>query len=179
VTGEIAFDPPLPPAKDTSALRYGHAAKLFVRLEKPVAPSATQSVPGRFWCYTQLGTDGDRIPLVGALAGTEEALAALEIDSGPERWLAAIEELRPDLQLDHSAVMLSTWHDQRWIKAVQVARSLAHPMDDEALASPVGRLAFAGEHTAGPVWHGTMEGAIRSGRRAAADVLAVESRDQV
>jgi len=33
----------------------------------------------------------------------------------------------------------------------------------------VGRLAFAGEHTAGH-WHGLMEGALRSGERAAADV---------
>jgi monoamine oxidase len=36
----------------------------------------------------------------------------------------------------------------------------------------VGPLAFAGEHTAGAVWHGNMEGAVRSGRRAAADVLS-------
>ena len=40
------------------------------------------------------------------------------------------------------------------------------------LARPVGPLAFAGEHTAGGVWHGNMEGAVRSGRRAAADVLS-------
>jgi monoamine oxidase len=36
-------------------------------------------------------------------------------------------------------------------------------------------LFFAGEHTAG-VWHGLMEGALRSGERAAAEVLAGAGR---
>ncbi|HEY5859855.1 MAG TPA: FAD-dependent oxidoreductase [Actinomycetota bacterium] len=38
---------------------------------------------------------------------------------------------------------------------------------------PVGRVAFAGEHTAGADHHGTMEGALRSGRRAAEQVGAL------
>ena len=36
---------------------------------------------------------------------------------------------------------------------------------------PIGPLFFAGEHTAGE-WHGLMEGALRSGRRAAEQVLS-------
>ena len=68
--GAISFDPPLP--DDTAAamlgVRYGHAAKLFVRLGAPVPPSATLSVPGRFWCWTQLGADGAPAPFVGAFA---------------------------------------------------------------------------------------------------------------
>lgn len=172
VMQDIVFEPALPAAKETKTLKYSHAAKLFVRLHEPVAPSATQSVPGRFWFWTELDVDGKPRAVLGALAGTEEALAALEIHSGPGRWLDAIERLRPDLRLDRETVTLSTWHDQPWIRAVQVARSLAHPMNDEALARPVGRLSFAGEHTAGALWHGSMEGAVRSGRRAAAEVLA-------
>jgi monoamine oxidase len=39
-------------------------------------------------------------------------------------------------------------------------------MEDEELARPLGCLSFAGEHTAGS-WHGLMEGALRSGLRAA------------
>jgi monoamine oxidase len=35
----------------------------------------------------------------------------------------------------------------------------------------VGRIAFAGEHTE-PVWYATMEGALRSGRRAAGELLS-------
>jgi monoamine oxidase len=54
--------------------------------------------------------------------------------------------------------------------AAYSARSLASPLDDDALAAPVGRIAFAGEHTAGE-WHALMEGALRSGARAGDDVL--------
>jgi monoamine oxidase len=45
------------------------------------------------------------------------------------------------------------------------------PDDPGLLARPVGPLHFAGEHTAGP-WSGLMEGALRSGHRAAAELLA-------
>jgi len=43
------------------------------------------------------------------------------------------------------------------------------PPEDEALARPVGPNMFAGEHTAG-AWHALMEGALRSGLRAASEV---------
>jgi len=39
------------------------------------------------------------------------------------------------------------------------------------MAAPLGRVHFAGEHTAG-AWAGLMEGALRSGARAASEVLA-------
>jgi monoamine oxidase len=41
-----------------------------------------------------------------------------------------------------------------------------------ALAEPVGRIHWAGSETS-TVWNGYMDGAVRSGRRAAAEVLAV------
>ena len=47
--------------------------------------------------------------------------------------------------------------------------------DDEILAAPAGRVHFAGEHTAGD-WAGLMEGALRSGQRAAREVLAATPR---
>ena len=43
--------------------------------------------------------------------------------------------------------------------------------DDELIATPAGRVHFAGEHTAGS-WAALMEGALRSGARAADEVLA-------
>ncbi|TCC36441.1 flavin monoamine oxidase family protein [Kribbella speibonae] len=169
---DITFEPALPAAKQTKSLLYAHGVKLFVRLVEPVPPSATLSVPGRYWCYTELDRDGAPRHMLSALANTDSGLAGLDIDNGPELWLDALEQLRPDLRLDRSAVMLCTWHDQPWIRAVQVARSVARPVDDEAVARPVGRLSFAGEHTAGEGWHGSMEGAIRSGQRAASEALA-------
>jgi monoamine oxidase len=171
VIGDVAFEPPLPEAKRAAlaAVLYGQAAKLFVALREPAPPSATLSVPGRFWCYTQLGPDGLPLPVVGSFAGTPAALDVLSVDSGPERWIAALAELRPDLVPDRSTAMLATWHDDPWTRGAYSARSLVSRMEDEELARPVGCLAFAGEHTAGD-WHGLMEGALRSGVRAARDV---------
>ena len=41
----------------------------------------------------------------------------------------------------------------------------------KALSEPVGLIHWAGAETS-PVWNGYMDGAIRSGRRAAAEILA-------
>ena len=102
---------------------------------------------------------------VASFAGTSAALAALDIASGPERWAAAVRRLRPDLPFTDAEPVLATWPGGAYS-----ARSLASPLDDEALARKVGPIAFAGEHTAGE-WHGLMEGALRSGLRAAAQCL--------
>jgi len=109
--------------------------------------------------------------------GLEEPEARIQIvEGGPERWLGLLEELRADLELDTTRVMLATWHDLPTFRSIVVARSVSAPVDDAELARPIGRLAFAGEHTAGPEWHGSMEGAVRSGHRAARDLLAFGAR---
>ena len=173
VLDSISFDPPLSPAKP--AVRYGQAAKLFVGLRTPAPPSQVLSVPERFWCYTQLGADGEPVPFVGAFAGSPGALEMLAVAAGPERWVSALVRLRPDLDLDLDVVMLASWADDPWVQGAYSARSATVPLDTDALARPVGPLHFAGEHTAG-AWHGLMEGALRSGFRAAAEVLAGDGR---
>jgi monoamine oxidase len=172
VIGRVTFAPPLPAAKAAAlhGVRYGQAAKLFVGLRAAAAPSATLSVPDRFWCYTQLGADGEPAPFVAAFAGTAAALGRLDVASGPRRWIEALAALRPDLALDEGAVGLSTWSDDPWVRGAYAAPSPGAPLDGPELAARVGPLAFAGEHTAGP-WHGTMEGALRSGLRAADELL--------
>jgi monoamine oxidase len=177
VTPQIEFDPPLPPAKLEAlrGVRYGQAAKLFVALRTPAPPSATLSVPHRYWCYTQLGAGGSPLPFVAAFAGTPRALEALDVTRGPDRWVTAIERLRPDLELDPDTTLLARWDDDPWVRGSYTARSASSPMDTAALAAPVGPLAFAGEHTAG-AWHGLMEGALHSGVRAARELLLRPAR---
>jgi monoamine oxidase len=169
----ITFDPPL--ADQKPKLRYGQAAKLFVALKTPAPPSQTLSVPGRWWCYTQLGADGRPAPFVGAFAGSPDALDRLAVSSGPDCWLAELERLRPDLELDPETTLLSTWHDDPWSRAAYSAQSCSWPIDTEAWTRAVGPLVFAGEHTAGP-WHALMEGALRSGIRAAQQLLHAAER---
>lgn len=180
VLGRIVFDPPLPgeSARAHAAVTYGQAAKLFVPLAARAAPSATMSVPERFWTFTQWAPDGERLAVAGSFAGSPGGLAGLRVDDGPEAWIAAIRRLRPDLALDPTAqdgVVLSTWHDDPWVQGAYSARSLRSPMDQACLTDPVGPLHFAGEHTAG-AQHGLMDGALRSGQRAAREVLVDQDR---
>ena len=169
---EVTWDPPLPGWKRDAlaAVRYGQAAKLFMPLAAPAPPSQTLSVPLRFWTWTQRGA-----PVASSFAGSSSALEALEVDRGPDRWADAVRRLRPDLEYDEAPPLLSTWHDDPWARGAYSARTLSSPLDDKALARPFGAVAFAGEHTAGNL-HGLMEGALRSGLRAAREVEELLSR---
>jgi monoamine oxidase len=163
---ELEWDPPLPDWKREAleAVRYGQAAKLFLPLAAAAPPSQTLSVPLRFWTWTQQG-----VSVASSFAGSPSALELLEIDHGPAKWLDAVRSLRPDLAYADAPPILATWHDDEWARGAYSARTLSSPLDDQALARPVGVVTFAGEHTAGR-WHALMEGALRSGRRAAAEV---------
>jgi monoamine oxidase len=156
-------------------VRYGQAAKLFVPLGTPAPPSQVLSVAGRWWCYTQLGADGEPLPFVAAFAGSPRAIAALDLGNGPGRWVDDLARLRPDLELDAGGALISTWAQDPWVRGAYSARSSTSSIEDPELSRPVGRLAFAGEHTAGR-WHGLMEGALRSGRRAATELLRTIAR---
>ncbi len=80
--------------------------------------------------------------------------------------------LNPDLTFAGAPVLKSwaldplaagayvAWDNRSWDRMEEFQRT-------------VGRVAFAGEHTAGADHHGTMEGALRSGVRAAMQVLEI------
>jgi len=169
---EIRFEPPLrgPTAEALASVRYGQNAKLFVRLRAPSPPSAIMSVRHRFWSYTQLDPRGEPAPFVTAYAGTADAVGAFADSESVGGWIEELAALRPELELDPEVALLSTWHDDPWVRGSYSARSVSSPLRDAELSTPLGPLFFAGEHTAGD-WHGLMEGALRSGARAAGQVL--------
>ena len=150
----------------------GHNAKLHLPLGEPTSASAVQSVPERFWTWTATDGSGQVQPVLHAFAGTRSALSALAVEEGSETWAARIAVARPELALDQEAALLTTWNDDPWAGESYSALTVdVEPGDDERVAAPTGRIFFAGEHTAG-AWAGLMEGALRSGRRAAAELLA-------
>jgi monoamine oxidase len=169
VVATIAFEPGLPAAvlDALARLRYGHAAKLFVPLRERPSPSAVLSVPERYWTWTaRAGADVQ--PVVHAFAGSAAGLERLAVADGPERWLASVARLRPDLALAPDGAVLSTWADDPWARG---AYSVHTPGgNDPAFAARHGRVVLAGEYTAGP-YAALMEGALRSGARAAAQLL--------
>lgn len=177
VLDAMRFDPPLPGWK-TGALRgvsYAHAAKLFAPLKRTAPPSAVLSVPEHFWTWTAQGADGIVQPVVSAFAGSCPALERLRVEEGAAYWLKRLCALRPDLEIDPDGAdgaLLSTWADDPWARGVySVLTPTTPPGNGDALARPIACLHFAGEHTAGP-WSGFMEGALRSGIRAAEEILA-------
>jgi monoamine oxidase len=158
----IVFEPALPAAlaEALGRVEYGHAAKLFVPLRTPAEPSAVMNVPERYWTWTATGAGDEPQPVVSAFAGSAPALERLEVESGPHRWLGSLEWLRDDLDLDPAGAVLSTWDDDPWVRGAY--STTPAPEVEAATQTP--------EHTAGR-HHGLMEGAIRSGRRAARSLL--------
>jgi monoamine oxidase len=175
VIGDLVFEPALPGAvvEEIRATRTGVAAKLAAPLRAAVPADAIMSVPRRFWAYT---TPCDEIGgrTVGSWAGASPVLEDLAADAGAERWLAAIGELWPELDVDADGASVTVWRDDPWAGgSYSVLEPIADPVT--TLGAPVGRVAFAGEHTSGD-WGATIEGALRSGERAAGEVLATLDR---
>lgn len=150
----------------------GHNAKLHAPLARPAPTSAVQSVPGRFWTWTATDGSGAVQPVLHCFGGTAEGLASLRVGAGPEAWAAAAARLRGDLAVDVDRALLTTWNDDPWAGLSYSAFTVdTRPGDADLLVAPLGRIHLAGEHTAGD-WAGLMEGALRSGVRAADELLA-------
>jgi monoamine oxidase len=168
----LRFQPGLPEDLVTALreLPMGVASKLAVATADPPSLRAIQSTELPMWCWAANGSDGQPRRCLASFAGSpsaQENLRTAEGDPGP--WVARLRALNPDLTFVGEPRMqawatdpltsgaYSAWDDRSW--------------DRRALFSTmVGRVAFAGEHTAGPEHYGTMEGALRSGVRAAGQV---------
>ena len=172
VLRRLPFTPALPAGKLAALDRValGHAAKLHIPLGRAAPVSAVMSVPDRYWCWTATGGDASVAPVLNCFAGSPDALDRLAVADGPEAWLERVRLLRPDLETATGPAVLTTWSDDPWARGAYSTAGLATQAGDEdRLAAPSGSLHFAGEYTAGP-WSGLMEGALRSGIRAAREV---------
>jgi len=170
VLHELAIDPPLPDWKREAlnAVEIGQAAKLHLRLLRQAPTSAVLSVPDRFWCWAATAGDGRVAPVLNCFAGSPNALNRLGVEAGAERWVDRVATLRSDLLLDTAHPILTVWQTDPYAGGAYRADGLTE-VDEHALAAPVEQLHFAGEWAAGPL-SGLMEGALRSGVRAADEV---------
>jgi len=150
----------------------GHAAKLHLALDDEPPASAVLSVASRFWTWTAADATGRVAPVLNCFAGSAAALDNLEVDAGPGRWVDLIGAVRRDLTPADAEPVLTSWAGDPYALGAYSAPGPAWTVAaEELLAAPVGRMFFAGEHTAGPM-SGLMEGALRSGERAAHQVLS-------
>ena len=174
---ELAFEPALPAdiVQALENLPMGVASKLAAPLLGEPARRSVQCADLPFWCWVGDGGEGGPRKVLSSFAGSELAHDALEIGNGdPTMWLARLAELNPDLRFDGRPVMKAWGEDP-------LARGSYSAWDERSLAMSgrfrrtAGLVAFAGEHTAEPEHTGTMEGALRSGVRAAEQVMELLS----
>ena len=169
--GAVRLDLPMWATGALAALLSGHAAKLHLPLASRPAPSAVLSVEHRFWTWTAADASGAVAPVLNCFAGSAAAVERLGVGTGPERWDGLVRRIRPDLAYAPGQPVLTHWAADPYALGAYSARGAGWtPEDDEVLTRPVGRVFFAGEHTAGEL-SGLMEGALRSGERAAEQVL--------
>ena len=177
---DVSFDPPLPEPQQRAiaTLRYGRATRMALQFSRafwrgagrPRAFGTDLSV-GAVWDGNeqQKGPAGILTLLAGGRASAE--LQSLMQDGGEEavvhelRWLG-----RPTTLIASQVV---TWEDDPWSRGGYAFFDPAFdPRDRAWLARPSGHILFAGEHTSDR-WQGYMNGAIESGRRAAAEAGAL------
>lgn len=177
IAARLTFEPTLPRAVAATldALPMGEASKFAVATRERPPARSRQSAERSMWCWTANGADGKTRRCVTSFAGSPTALASLGADRGEiVPWLEALRSMNLDLTLVDEPVLYS-WADDPFTLGAYSSWDRASWSRRGVLAKPVGRLAFAGEHTAGD-HHGTMEGALRSGRRAARQVLEALAR---
>lgn len=174
IAARLSFDPVLPDdlAIALRELPMGVASKLAVATRGRPSVRSLQSTETSMWCWVANGSDGAPRGCVASFAGSPEAQEHLGIAQGRMTpWLEALERMNPDLAFEGEPVMYA-WADDPFTLGAYVAWDASSWARMDVLARPVGRVAFAGEHTAGAAFHGTMNGAVLSGRRAAEQVLA-------
>jgi monoamine oxidase len=179
----IPITPGLPAQQHEAIARlpYGRATKTLLQFSKrfwriPGRPRAFGSpLPfGALWDGNeeQRGRAGILALLAGG--GASDATQQMIVRGGVAALGASLEWLgaaRADLIASRSL----TWEDDPWSRG---GYAFFDPGYDPALrawlARPFGRLFFAGEHTS-VKWQGYMNGAVESGRRAAAELAASHS----
>ncbi|MGI5171259.1 flavin monoamine oxidase family protein [Spirillospora sp. CA-253888] len=183
LAGRLVYEPALPAARDglTQQIPMGSVIKVQVAYPTPFWRAA--GLNGfAFSLDDELSVILDNSPpdgscgvLVGFFEGADARSAARL--SPRERQASAVATLvklfGPDAgdPIDYAE---QDWMEEEYTRGCYGGRLGAGVWTQygAALAEPVGRVHWAGAETS-DVWNGYMDGAVRSGRRAAAEVLAL------
>ncbi|PYR38346.1 MAG: hypothetical protein DMF89_10010 [Acidobacteria bacterium] len=176
----IPITPALPAQQHEAfaRLKYGRGTKTLIQFSQrfwraPGLPRAFgSSLPfGAVWDANeeQRGRSGILALLAGGSASDQTgAIAAREGAAGLARSLDWLGSREASVVACHQ----TAWETDPWARGGYAAfDSSFDPALRAWLARPFGRLFFAGEHTS-VQWQGYMNGAVESGRRAAAEVAA-------
>ncbi len=177
----VAFTPPLPDPQRRAVvgLAYGRATKTLLQFSRPFWRAPWR--PAAFGSPTAIGAAWDgsdeqrgRAGILTLLAGggasaDTQAILARHGPAGLAEALAFLGARRATLLHAHATV----WERDPWARGgYALFDTRFDPALRDWLARPFGRVLFAGEHTS-IRWQGYMNGAVESGRRSAAEVLAL------
>jgi monoamine oxidase len=177
---DVRFEPGLPERQWGAiiGLRYGAATRALLQFDRPFwrrqgRPNAfgSDQPHGAVWDGNehQRGQAGILSLLAGGGAAAE--LAHLIDDEGMDGLVRRLAWLGSPARLLWSRVV--AWDRDPWARGGYAYFEAGFdPRSRDLLARPVGRMLFAGEHTH-VRWQGYMNGAVESGRRAAAEVVAL------
>jgi monoamine oxidase len=180
LASRIIYDPLLPPERDqlTQRLGMGNLTKVEAFYDKPwwrddgltgAAVSDTGPAKTTFDVSPQDGSIGGLLGFVGGdearrFSGRKTALVAAVLDNfatyfGPKAKTPTHWEVQE-------------WAREEWTRGCPTALAPPGLLTEygRALIPPIGRIHWAGTETA-TYWHGYMDGAVRSGERAAAEIL--------
>lgn len=183
LAGRLTYDPPLPGRRDqlTQRMPMGSVIKVMCVYDTPfwrddgLAGQATSDTGPVKITFDNSPPDGS----AGVLLGFFEGQAAREWGhrTAQERRQATLDSFARyfgDRARDVRAYLEKDWDADPWARGGYVGITPPGVLLDygSALREPVDRIHWAGTETA-TRWNGYMDGAVRSGERAATEVLAV------
>ncbi len=182
LTGRIFYDPPMPPLRDqlTQHMPQGTLMKFEAIYDRPfwrdqglTGQAIDEAGPVKVTFDTS-PSDGSFGVMMGFIGGHEAR--HWENRSPAERRAAALQQYAlyfGNEALNPVDVVEFNWSTETWNRGCPVAVLGPGTLIDfgTALRTPVGRVHWAGTETS-TYWNGYMDGAVRSGERAAAEVLA-------
>ena len=176
----IAFDPPLPARRDElqRRMRMGALTKAIAIYDEPFWRA--DGLSGESLSDSSLASltfdlsppDGSRGVMVGFVGGDDaRTYAAMGEAERRANVLAGFERLYGPRAAEPAGWAERQWAAQEWSGGgpVAIAPTGALTAAGDALRKPCGPLHWAGTESS-PTWGGFIDGAIRSGERAAAEV---------
>jgi monoamine oxidase len=179
----IRFSPKLPPTRDqlTQRMPMGTVIKAMAIYAEPfwradgLSGMATSTEGPVKVTFDNSPPDGKPGVLLAFIEGQEAREFAVR--SRSERRAAVLESLEryfgPRARTDAVAYLDKSWANDRWSRGCYEGFTPPGVLlgYGDAVRKPVRRIHWAGTETA-TVWNGYMDGAVESGQRAAAEVLA-------
>jgi monoamine oxidase len=164
VLASIEFEPALPPVLETAIeqVAYGHGVKAALEYER------------RFWrdgviadlTFQAAWEAGRRLVTAYTTGRNGLLLGSVSRRTRPLLVADELDDVYPGTRRLYERGETVSWHTDGWSQGTAVAYAPGQVNRFQAaVRRPLGRLHFAGEHTS--AYAGTMEGAVRSGRRAA------------